>query len=86
MKRERIVAIRRLEQTKKAIRRDGFNRGVRMAVRKIETYMQKHISGSGNPNVRDMAETARLIRGSVKRLLKPPLENPNVQICGTGRR
>ncbi len=83
MNTERKKAIQRLEQTKKAIRRDGFNRGVRAALRKIETYMQAHFKESGNEHVRDMACMAESIRDSVKRVLKPPLENPNVQIQGT---
>ena len=73
---ERKKKYERLEQTKRALRRDGYNRGVRAAIRAVEGYMQPHYE----QYAADMVATAKSIRGSVKRLLKPPLENPNLSV------
>jgi hypothetical protein len=76
MGKERITLRKQLEQTKRAIQRDGYNRGVRAALKVVEGWRQPHIR-SGAPV---LAETADSIRLQLKRLIKPPLENPNLSI------
>ena len=82
MDKERVLKIKRFEETKKAIRRDGYNRGVRAALRRIESWMQDRFNTHDLQGVRDMAETAELIHKEVKKQLKPPLDE-TIQIQGT---
>ena len=68
----------------KAIRRDGYNRGVRAALRRIESWMQDRFKTHDPQGVRDMAETAECIHRDVKKQLKPRLDE-TIQIQGRDR-
>ena len=61
-----------LKQTKKAIRRDGWNRGVRAAISLVRNL----------PDVHDVHSAAILLnlRISLDRMVKPKLENPNFSV------
>ena len=75
MNREQREAIKRMEGMKTAIRRDGYNRGVRAAIKKVKAM----------PAHADIKEAKVLfsVRSTLKELLKPRLDDPHIQIQGT---
>jgi hypothetical protein len=62
---------KRLEQTKRAYRRDGYNRGVRAAARLVGDCW---VVGTAS------REQAKDTEKAILRLLKPSLYNPNLRI------
>lgn len=66
---------------KQELRRDGFNRGIRAALRIVEGWSSPHIR-SGAP---ELAETADQIRNQLRKLVKPPLKEGKYGILAVKR-